>query len=180
MSLIADLYIQELGRAPDASGLQNWQNQLDAGVMTIEEIQQGINDSIEGQIYDANQQLQKKETVPDDTSKLLDQMRIDYQQQMDTLQASQAKQMSSLTSAMEQLRIDSQPKQVSSKTYRSGIVGTTKTGNTLADAEIDKRREAVNKSFLGAKQMRIKLANDGVATKGTSGTNTGNNTGLAI
>lgn len=50
----------------------------------------------------------------------------------------------------------------STETIRSGVLPTT-TGETLSEQELDTRRDTVNSAYLGARQMRIGLASDGVA-----------------
>lgn len=55
MTSLEQLYLQELGRAPDASGLSFYQNALDSGTKTIEQIQRELDASAEGSSY--NQSL---------------------------------------------------------------------------------------------------------------------------
>ena len=54
-SLIDQLYQQELGRAPEAEGLNYWTNLLNSG-WTADDLRAAINASPEAQIYDARQQ----------------------------------------------------------------------------------------------------------------------------
>lgn len=52
MATIADIYQSQLGRTPDTEGAAYWQNQLDSGVLSLAQIEQAINSSLEGQNYD--------------------------------------------------------------------------------------------------------------------------------
>ena len=54
-SLIEQLYQQELGRAPEAEGLNYWTNLMNSG-WTADDLRAAINASPEAQIYDARQQ----------------------------------------------------------------------------------------------------------------------------
>lgn len=52
MASVADIYQSQLGRAPDEGGLAYWTGLLDSGDMSLSQIEQAINNSLEGQNYD--------------------------------------------------------------------------------------------------------------------------------
>lgn len=52
MATIAEIYQSQLGRAPDAGGLEFWSGLLNSGAASIADIEKAINDSAEGKAFD--------------------------------------------------------------------------------------------------------------------------------
>lgn len=51
-SFLQGIYQEQLGRDPDAGGLSYWLNQIESGAMTPSQVEQAINQSVEGQNFD--------------------------------------------------------------------------------------------------------------------------------
>lgn len=63
-SFVTGLYQSELGRAPEAAGLQGWLDALQSGKMTQDQVRQGILSSSENQVQDLYQGLLNRQIDP--------------------------------------------------------------------------------------------------------------------
>lgn len=197
--IVKKAYEEVLGRAADMPGLDYWENEVSTGKVSVSDLNKAlanaaiaynpVGQDITTDVYNtslsnATKYLSTGTTVSDrQAAEAAKAAETDAITQALNQNASQYQDMynniSSEFQALQQQVLEANKPKAVDVTVK-GVGAVTGGGKTLAEIDLEKRRGGVSKSYLGARQMQIPLANKGATKKADTTLNTTTSTGLQI
>lgn len=162
-TLVQDIFQEVLGREAQEEGLSYWTEQLTIGNLTESNIKQAITTAAQPELAARAATEEAPDlTIPTTTTELTTpSLEIDVASIISGIQASMPdyqgmleQSQASMTALIEQQQLQMQ--ELSSGVTYKDVAVTTGT-KTLAEQDLERRRETVDMSRLGAKRLQIGL-----------------------